>query len=398
MMKWRALGQGVAAIFTKGWGWFTSKQVRKAGWLGLLGYILASALFLGDLTVAPTIAASDPHKLPTVPLQVATRIIPPFVMQEHDKLTGFSVELWQKIAAELKQESQFTLYPTLQAMLEAVQKKKADLAIAAISITAERDQKFDFSYPMFSSGLQVMVRNPGRTGFVPNLLRDLFSPVLMQLLGFALLMVVITAHIIWIFERHHPETIISKHYFPGIFEAAWWSASTLATQADQMPRGFLGRVIAVFWMFTAVVFVAYFTATVTTGMTVQKLQGDIKGVDDLAGHVVATTVGSTAAEFLHEHNIETLATTTIEEAYTALLNQQADALVFDAPVLMYYAAHEGKGKVMLAGDVFQEETYGILLSSNSPYRKAVNVALLKLRENGSYQALYQQWFKAKSEQ
>jgi len=36
------------------------------------------------------------------------------------------------------------------------------------------------------------------------------------------------------------------------------------------------------------------------------------------------------------------------------LNGQADAIVFDSPVLLYYAAHEGKGKVSVVGPVFRE--------------------------------------------
>jgi polar amino acid transport system substrate-binding protein len=205
-------------------------------------------------------------------------------------------------------------------------------------------------------------------------------------------MVIISSHLIWLFERHHPKSSISERYFPGIFEAAWWSASTLATQAEEMPRGALGRVMAVLWMFIAVLFVAYFTATVTAGMTAQSIQGNIQGLDDLNGRVVATTTGSTAANFLRGRSLKTLEFAKIEEAYDALLSQRADAVVFDAPVLMYYVAHEGQGKVQLVGEVIRDENYGILLQSNSPYRKPINKALLKLKENGMYQSLYSKWF------
>ena len=333
----------------------------------------------------------------TQTLHVATRLIPPFVMEDKGKLTGFSVELWQKIAQQLGAKSTLTVYPNLPKTFLAVEQWTADLAISAISITAEREQKFDFSYPMFASGLKILVRNPQRTGFIPNVIRDLFSPALMQIIGLAFVMVIVAAHLVWFFERRHPRSSISERYFPGIFEAAWWSASTLATQAEEMPRGALGRVLAVFWMFIAVLFVAYFTATVTAGMTVQTLQGDIKGLDDLKGRVTATVTKSTAAEFLQSRGLQTLEVDQIDAAYDALLSQKADAVLFDAPVLLYYTAHEGQGKVRLVGETVRDENYGILMPTNSPNRKPINEALLKLKENGTYQSLYDKWFKTSSD-
>jgi polar amino acid transport system substrate-binding protein len=327
-------------------------------------------------------------------LRVATRLIAPFVMKEEGKLTGFSIELWQKITEQIGQQSSLTVYSTLAQTLSAVEQNKADLAIAAISITAEREQKFDFSYPMFASGLRILIRNPKQSGFVPNLIRDLFSPAILQIIGLAIVMVIVSAHLIWFFERRHPKSSIAEDYFPGIFEAAWWAASTLATQAEEMPRGALGRVMAVLWMFIAVLFVAYFTATVTAGMTAQSIHGNIQSIDDLKGRTIATTAGSTAANFLRRRSFKTLEVDKIEAAYDALLAQKADAVVFDAPVLMYYAAHGGQGRVQLVGEILRDENYGILMQPNSSYRKPINKALLKLKENGTYQSLYRKWFAA----
>ncbi len=210
-----------------------------------------------------------------------------------------------------------------------------------------------------------------------------------------MLLVVVAAHVIWLSERNHKEGIIDKSYFPGIFKACWWAAATLATQADEMPKGVLGRVIAIIWMFIGVLFVAYFTAAATTSLTVQQLQGDIRSVSDLPGKVVATTAGSTAAKYLHERKISVLEVSKIEQAYDALQTKKADAVVFDAPVLLFYAANEGKGKVEVVGSVFREENYGIVLPNNSPYRKQINSALLSLKEDGTYQSLYDKWFDAK---
>jgi len=355
--------------------------------IGLVGGILALLLI-----TSPGLAQKPQLQQP---LLVATRVIPPFVLLNKGELSGFSIDLWRSIAKQIGVESKLIEYSSVPELLSAIKDSKAKLGIAAISITAERQQNFDFSLPIFAGGLQIMVRNSETNNSAfPNILQLFFSTSLLQVIGIALVLIVVAAHIIWLSERHHKDGMIPKSYFPGIFKACWWSAATLATQADEMPKGVLGRLVGIVWMFIGVLFAAYFTASATTSLTVQQLQGDIKSIDDLSGKVVATTAGSTAATYLREHKISVLEVTKIEQAYNALQAKKADAVVFDAPVLLFYAANEGKGKVQIVGSILREESYGIILPNNSPYRKPINQALLSLKENGTYQSLYDKWFDA----
>ena len=360
-----------------------------------LRLLLIGLVLIGSLLISGVVH-SQPDLYPTArsTLRVATRVIPPFVIQHGTDLSGFSIDLWRNLSTEMGLKSEFEVYPNVKQLLAAVEENKADLGIAAISITAAREEKFDFSYPIFSGGLQIMVRDPRLGGATANPFKSILTSTLPQLLGWALLMIVSVAHIVWLFERHHQESIISKHYFPGIFEAAWWAATTLVNQADQMPKNLMARVLALLWMFTSVVFIACFTAAFTTVLTVEQLQGDIKGIADLSGHTVATTTGSTAAEFLHQRHIKLLEFPQIDQVYEALLTRKADAVMFDSGVLSYYATHEGKNKVQVVGNILQPENYGIALPRDSQLRKEININLLKLRENGTYQALYDQFFTA----
>jgi polar amino acid transport system substrate-binding protein len=327
-------------------------------------------------------------------LRVATRLIRPFVLEENGELAGFSIELWQEISKQLNVTSDFIVKPSVKELLEATRSKQADLAISAISITADREIDWDFSQPMFDGGLQILTpAEATRTGIVAAIIAGAFSPAVLPILGLVLLMILVPAHLVWFFERRSPTGVLNHaSYYPGIFEAFWWAASTLATQADQMPRTALARFVAVLWMFASVVFIAYFTATVTSSLTLQQLRGDINGPEDLPGKRVASVTGSTSMEYLRRHGVDASAFSKVEEAFQALEHGLADAVVYDAPVLLYYAAHDGKGKVQVVGSIFRKESYGILFPSNSPYRKRVNEALLKLRENGAYDQLYKKWF------
>jgi polar amino acid transport system substrate-binding protein len=252
---------------------------------------------------------------------------------------------------------------------------------------------------MMNAGLQILVRGKGESAEanpLREIIRLLFSPAILVWLGIAALLVVIPAHLVWLLERKHPNGIIpTERYFPGIFHALYWAAGTLATQADQMPRQWLARILALLWMFTGVVFVAFYTAQLTATLTVQQIQGAINGPEDLPGKKIATTRGSTAVDYLRELKADVQEVADINDAYQALRDKKVDAVVSDAPVLLYYAAHDGKGKVQTVGAVFRKEDYGIVFKSGSSLRRQVDGALLAMREDGTYQRLYENWFGAK---
>jgi len=350
----------------------------------------AAAVAAIFLLIAGSRAAGEQASQET--LTVATRLVTPFALEEHGQLTGFSIDLWQEISNELHVKSQLVVKPSLPELLQSVQSGEAAGAISAISITAERDRQFDFSQPMFDAGLQILVPNEeSRGALARTILASFFSPAVLPIVGFVILTIVVIAHAVWLFERRHPG-VVSRAYYPGIFEACWWAASTLATQADQMPRTAMARVVSVIWMFASVVFIAYFTAAVTSSLTLRQLHGDINGPQDLAGKRVVTVHGSTSAEYLRQHDIISEEVPDPESLFERLRMGDVQAVVYDAPVVMYYASHAGSGKVQLAGSIFRRESYGILFPPNSKLRKPVDEALLRIKENGVYDQLYRKWF------
>ena len=329
-------------------------------------------------------------------IRVATRVLPPMVVEQDGGLTGFSIELWNAIAARLKIKSDFQVAADVPDLFALIRDGKADLGISALSITAAREAEFDFSQPMFNAGLQILVKGKDTEG-PANPLREmlalLFSKTMLVWLGVALVLIVVPAHVVWLLELRHPSGIMTtRSYFPGIFQGMFWAASTLATQSEQMPRHWLARSVAVIWMFVGVVFVAFYTAQLSASLTAQKIQGAISGPEDLGGRRVAATSGSTAAAALRDLNANVVEVTRINQAYDLLNDNQIDAVVFDSPILLYYAAHDGRGRVHVIGEPFRKEDYGIVFATGSPLQKRVNNALLVLREDGTYQRIYDKWF------
>ena len=282
-----------------------------------------AAVFWLAATLATTASAEPKAQAEPRDINVATRILPPLVVEQKQALSGFSIELWNAIAARLKLKTSYQPAPDVRALLEEVRSGKAEIGVAAISITAAREIEFEFSQPILNAGLQIMVRGGGGRDGDSNPLWDLlgllFSKTSLVWLGVALLLLLIPSHVVWFLERRHNSGIVpTDKYIPGIFYAMFWSAATLATQAENQPRQWLARVVAVFWMFTGIVFVALYTAQLAATLTVQQIQGGINGPDDLAGRKVATTRGSTAANVVRDLRAQVVEFAGIGEAYEAL--------------------------------------------------------------------------------
>src|SRR5262249_50551049 len=116
------------------------------------------------------------------------------------------------------------------------------------------------------------------------------------------------------------------------------------------------------------------------------------GPEDLPGKKVASVRGSTSVEYLKQHRIDVAEFSNVEEALEALRHEEIDAIVYDAPILLFYASHDGSGKVQPAGSIFRRESYGIVFPTGSGYRNQANEVLLNIKEDGTYDRLYRKWF------
>lgn len=139
-------------------------------------------------------------------------------------------------------------------------------------------------------------------------------------------------------------------------------------------------------------FIAQFTATVTSSLTVQTLTGDINGLEDLPGKRIVA-VGEFAADYLNEQDVRFTRLDQTREAYALLETSRTDALVGPTPDLYYYASKDGNGKVaVVVGPVFTVLPIGMVLPLDSPLRKPINEAILRFNEDGTRSEIIGRWF------
>lgn len=120
---------------------------------------------------------------------------------------------------------------------------------------------------------------------------------------------------------------------------------------------------------------------------------DIQSIDDVDGKVVATRVGSTSERYLADNTeAEAEAFPEIVEAYQVVLQQKVDAVLYDLPNVLYYSQKETGGKIKTVGDRLTGEDYGIAFPKGSELRDVIDDALTTLKENGTYDDIYEEYF------
>ena len=328
-------------------------------------------------------------------LRVAARAFAPFVIYENRTFGEFTVELMDLVADELGVDYELYGVNSVAKQLDDVQRGAADVAIAGLSITSVRERGVDFSHSIFDTGLQIMVPAGGRGGVLDQLGHVLLRNNVLWFILFFLVTLLVSAHVIWWLERRrNPQ--FDTSYRKGIWDSFYWSTVTVTTvgYGDKAPKGGAGRGWALFWMVAGYFVFATFTASITSALAVEELRGTINGPDDLAGHRVLTVAGTPAEEYLVRRGLGPISVATIEDAYDELELGNADAIVFDSPVLQFHAAQEGDGQVQVVGPIFEQVRYGAAVPADDPLREEINLALLELIESGAYDQLHDRWFGA----
>lgn len=322
------------------------------------------------------------------PLQVGTKEVPPFAMRRADgSWAGIGVELWKRVAADLGLKYEWRELP-LPALLRGVAGGSLDAAVAAISVTAEREEQMDFSHPYHASGLGIAVSTRSEGWFL-QFLRNLFSVQFLRIVGLLLLLALVTGVAVWLLERRRNPDQFGGRGIRGIGAGLWWSAVTMTTvgYGDKAPRTATGRLVALIWMFIGVVLVAGFTAAMASSLTVSHFESAIEGPQDLPSARVGAVTDSTGAAYLLGNGIRFRSYEDARAALEALARGELDAVVYDAPLLRYLANREWKGRTDVLPRTFSRQDYAIALPEKSPWREAINKAILRATSTDEWSEL-----------
>lgn len=335
------------------------------------------ALALPLLFAGPTLAQSGPVEGATE-VRVASRVVPPFADRDASGAWGgLAVELWQQVARELGLESTFAEVE-LAEMLAGVAEGRHDVAVGALTVTAEREQKLDFCHPFLSSGIGIAVQAEGSVG-AWTLIRQVASPAFLRVIAALTGLLFVCGLLVWVFERRANAEQFGGG-LRGVGAGFWWSAVTMTTvgYGDKSPRTTGGRAVALVWMFTSIIVISGFTAAIASSLTLTQLTGAIQGPDDLQGARVGTVADSTSDRWTERRFVRATRFDDASSALEALARGDLDAVVYDAPVLRYLVKTVHGGVLTVLPGSVERQEYAFALPPGSQLREPINQALLEI--------------------
>ena len=324
------------------------------------------------------------------PTIVGIKEAPPFAFKDSKgKWMGITVDLWKEIQS--KNTTEFQLQEmALDKLLIAIERADIATGIGAISILNEREKKFDFSIPYFDTGLALATRTEYKNN-AWNYLGTL-GKIIKALIPWVLLLLVVGV-LIWLIERKINEDQFHKPLGEGVGSGIWWACVTMTTvgYGDKTPKSFVGRIIAVFWMFSGIILISSLTATITTSMTLDRLDDQIGTVDDLKNQKTGVAESTAAARFLQDRGVTHNIFPSLDEGLAALSNGKINVLVHDEPIMKHVIAQKYSGTLQVLDIILDKQLYAFPSQDNAIILEQINLGIIEAMESGKLESIIQRY-------
>ena len=319
---------------------------------------------------------------------------PPFVIKDGEEYTGLSVDLWSSIADEAGVRYELVEFNDHLGLIRALDFEEIDVSINPIHVNEMRLTLLEATQPFYVSFLGVAT-SQAQQSQIRVFLQNFFSLQFLRLILLLVVTIFVFGTILWLVERKHNRRQFRPNLI-GLFDGFWWSAVTMTTvgYGDKAPKTKLGRAIAMVWMFTAILIISAFTATVASALTVNSLSRNIEDLKDLRNSKnIASVHGSSGEAFLKQNEIDPSAMfDNVENALLSLSARKTEVLVYDKTVLDYLIGKmQLEGKAVLLPISFNQQYNSFFLSKNSEHLEWINPLLVRKINQRSWQELLQEY-------
>jgi polar amino acid transport system substrate-binding protein len=308
----------------------------------------------------------------------------PFLYEVDNDIEGPLVWLWGNIAEKNTIQYEIKNLKS-EELLENLENNNIDLAIYPLSITSERSQYMNFSAPFYLAHSGIMTKNISSFESAILFLKTFFSLNFFRALGTLALVILIFGFLEWRFERkiNHEEF---GGGIKGLWSGFWWSAVTMTTvgYGDKSPKTTGGRIVALIWMFTAIMIISGFTASITSSLTVTTLGSNSNSIEDFKERKLGTVEHSETHNWLKDNFYKNKKLYKNKEALMeGLINDEIEAAAYDLPLLKELDKRKDLNAFTVLDIKYNPQYYAIAMSRNvsDPLRKKINTALLSATES-----------------
>lgn len=313
----------------------------------------------------------------------------PMVIVDSNGYSGFDIDLWREIAKEAGLSYKFVNVSTFDDVFTRLKNGSSQVALSGITITKDREEIVDFSHKYFESGLSILVKDENEQTLKNELCYfwDLMKSISLYIFFFFGFMLVMSVLIMLAERKKNPQ------FSSFVWDGMYWVNVVLATVGfgDKAPITRLGKFLCMFLMCVGIFFITpMIIGKITSEMTANKFSEFISCKEDLKGKAIGTIEATTSVAALKKIGAKVFLYKNMDKAIEAIRRGEICAIVYDTPGIKYEANQNNDLRVLSFS--FDRQDYGIALSKKSVYRKRINVALLKLKEDGTYDKIYTKYF------
>ncbi|KAK6317063.1 hypothetical protein J4Q44_G00124630 [Coregonus suidteri] len=305
-------------------------------------------------------------------------------------------------------------------------KKRADIAVAPLTITLVREEVIDFSKPFMSLGISIMIKKPQKSkpgvfSFLDPLAYEIWMCIVFAYIGVSVVLFLVSRfspyewHLDENDEAKDPQSPPDPPNDFGIFNSLWFSLGAFMQQGcDISPRSLSGRIVGGVWWFFTLIIISSYTANLAAFLTVERMVSPIESAEDLAKQTeiaYGTLDSGSTKEFFRRSKIavyekmwsymksaepSVFAKTTPEGVARVRKSKGKFAFLLESTMNEYIEQRKPCDTMKVGGNL-DSKGYGVATPKGSALRNAVNLAVLKLNEQGLLDKLKNKWWYDKGE-
>uniref|UniRef100_A0A669BLF5 Glutamate receptor n=1 Tax=Oreochromis niloticus TaxID=8128 RepID=A0A669BLF5_ORENI len=377
---------------------------------------------------------------------VTTILESPYVMLKknheqlvgNDKYEGYIVELAAEIAKHVGYQYKLKIVSDgkygardpetkmWNGMVGELVYGKADVAVAPLTITLVREEVIDFSKPFMSLGISIMIKKPTKSkpgvfSFLDPLAYEIWMCIVFAYIGVSVVLFLVSRfspyewHAEDYEEGAEPQTPTQQTNEFGIFNSLWFSLGAFMQQGcDISPRSLSGRIVGGVWWFFTLIIISSYTANLAAFLTVERMVSPIESAEDLAKQTeiaYGTLDAGSTKEFFRRSKIAvfekmwsymkaadpSVFVKTTDEGVMRVRKSKGKYAYLLESTMNEYIEQRKPCDTMKVGGNLDSKGYGIATPKGSHLRNPVNLAVLKLNEQGLLDKLKNKWWYDKGE-
>uniref|UniRef100_A0A9J8CPC5 Glutamate receptor n=1 Tax=Cyprinus carpio carpio TaxID=630221 RepID=A0A9J8CPC5_CYPCA len=303
---------------------------------------------------------------------------------------------------------------------------KAEIAVAPLTITLVREEVIDFSKPFMSLGISIMIKKPQKSkpgvfSFLDPLAYEIWMCIVFAYIGVSVVLFLVSRFSPYEWHTEEPEEGtdgLPSDQPPnefGIFNSLWFSLGAFMQQGcDISPRSLSGRIVGGVWWFFTLIIISSYTANLAAFLTVERMVSPIESAEDLAKQTdiaYGTLDSGSTKEFFRRSKIAvyekmwsymksaepTVFTKTTAEGVARVRKSKGKYAFLLESTMNEYTEQRKPCDTMKVGGNLDSKGYGVATPKGSQLRSAVNLAVLKLNEQGLLDKLKNKWWYDKGE-